>query len=167
MYQYRKTVIKIGDDEQQQGKRSEMSVKNILILCTGNSARSIMTEYYFNHRAGDRYRAYSAGSNPTGKVHPIAIQTLDDYGIEIAEPRSISWNEFAGDDVPVMDLVITVCDNAANEVCPIWPGAPITLHWPFRDPAATPLNDPGIATEFAEVFAEIREKVDEFVATDN
>ncbi len=87
-----------------------------------------------------------------------------DYGIAIDNPRSKSWDEFAGPTAPQMDLVITVCDDAANETCPIWPGVPITMHWPFKDPAALPEQDPNIKSEFKEVFAEIREKVDAYIA---
>ena len=137
--------------------------KKVLILCTGNSARSILTESYFNHVAADQFNAYSAGSKPTGKVHPVAIETLKDFGIEVKNARSKSWDEFAGSDAPKMDLVITVCNNAANETCPIWPGAPISLHWPFKDPAALAINDPNIKSEFEDVFSAIRAKVDEFL----
>ncbi len=138
--------------------------KNVLILCTGNSARSILTEAYFNHTAGEQWQAYSAGSKPTGKVHPVALETLAAHGIEVQDPRSKSWDEFASDTAPQMDLVITVCDNAANEACPVWPGAPKTFHWPFPDPAATPMDDPKIKDDFEEVFAMIRNKVDLYLA---
>lgn len=136
--------------------------KNVLILCTGNSARSILSEGYINHSAGERWQAFSAGSKPTGKVHPVALETLANHGIEIENARSKSWDEFAGVDAPKMDLVITVCDNAANETCPVWPGAPKTLHWPFPDPAATPIEDPKCKEDFEDVFAQIRTKVDEY-----
>ena len=140
--------------------------KNVLILCTGNSARSILTEAYFNDRAPDQWQAFSAGSKPTGKVHPVALETLKAHGITVTNPRSKSWDEFAEPNALQMDLVITVCDNAANEACPVWPGAPKTLHWPFRDPAATPLDDPQITDDFEDVFALIRSKVDQFLADD-
>ena len=140
--------------------------KNVLILCTGNSARSILTEAYFNHTASDQWQAYSAGSKPTGKVHPIALETLATHRIEVQNPRSKSWDEFASAAAPQMDLVITVCDNAGNESCPVWPGAPKTLHWPFPDPAATPMDDPKIKDDFEEVFAMIRNKVDSYLAAE-
>ena len=122
--------------------------KYVLILCTGNSARSILTENYINHKAGDRWQAFSAGAIPVGKVHPVAIETLAEHGIKAMSPRSKSWDEFAVPGAPKMDLVITVCDNAANETCPVWPGSPKTLHWPFPDPAAVPITDPGVKDEF-------------------
>lgn len=136
--------------------------KNVLILCTGNSARSILSEGYINHVVGERWQAFSAGSKPTGKVHPVALETLSNHGIEIENARSKSWDEFGGDDAPKMDLVITVCDNAANETCPVWPGSPETLHWPFPDPAATPLGDPKCAKDFEDVFTQIRARVNDY-----
>ena len=138
--------------------------KNILVLCTGNSARSIMGECYINHAAKGQWRAYSAGSKPTGKVNPFALSTLKDEGIEITDARSKSWDEFAAPGAPKMDVVITVCDNAANEVCPVWPGAPVTWHWPFEDPAAVEGSDEEKSAAFRKIFAEIREAVDNFLA---
>lgn len=139
------------------------NIKNVLILCTGNSARSILTEAYFNHAASDRWSAYSAGSKPTGVVNPVALETLAKHGISLKDPRSKSWDEFEGTDAPKMDLVITVCDNAANEACPVWPGAPKVYHWPFPDPATTRLDDPKVYDDFEDVFKMIRAKVDEFL----
>lgn len=139
--------------------------QNVLILCTGNSARSILTEAYFNHIAADKWQAFSAGSKPTGKVHPVALELLADHGLKLENPHSKSWDEFADHKAPKMDLVITVCDNAANETCPVWPGAPKTYHWPFPDPAATPLTDPKIRDDFEHVFILIKKQVDEFLKT--
>jgi arsenate reductase len=141
--------------------------KNVLILCTGNSARSILSEAYINHVAGDKWKAYSAGSKPTGVVNPVALETLQKHGIAVTDARSKSWSEFETEDAPHMHLVITVCDNAANETCPVWPGAPTVYHWPFPDPAATPLDDPKVYDDFENVFTMIREKVDGFLASSN
>ena len=137
---------------------------NILVLCTGNSARSIMAEAYFNHVGGGNIQAFSAGSTPTGKVNPFAVKVLESKGIMVDTPRSKSWDEFALDDAPKMNLVITVCDNAANETCPYWPGAPKTYHWPFPDPAAVEGSDDDKLAAFEEVFGQIKEKIDQFVA---
>ncbi len=108
---------------------------NILILCTGNSARSVLGEALVTHCAQGRAQGYSAGSKPGGVVNPVALETLTRHGVACADARSKSWNEFATPDAPRMDIVITVCDSAANEACPIWPGAPVQVHWGLPDPA--------------------------------
>ncbi|ANB16234.1 arsenate reductase ArsC [Dokdonella koreensis] len=108
---------------------------NLLFLCTGNSARSILAEAVANHLGKDRFRAYSAGSLPRGQVHPMALQVLREAGLPTDGLRSKAWDEFAVPGAPEMDLVVTVCDRAAGEVCPIWPGQPITAHWGIEDPA--------------------------------
>jgi len=113
-----------------------MNPMNILVLCTGNSARSILLESILNHTSGGRIIAYSAGSNPTGKVHPQSLKLLTSLGHDISNARSKSWDEFAAKDAPVMDAVITVCGSAAAETCPMWPGVPIRCHWGVEDPAS-------------------------------
>ena len=108
---------------------------NVLILCTGNSARSILGEGLFNHLGNGTIKAYSAGSKPAGKVNPVALETLAKHGISVDNARSKSWDEFATSDAPKFDFIFTVCDNAANEPCPYWPGHPSTAHWGIPDPA--------------------------------
>ncbi len=147
-------------------------MKNILFLCTGNSARSIMAEAYMNHVAAGAWRAHSAGSKPTGAPNPYALETLSAHGIDPAvsgeAPRSKSWDEFAGDGAPVMDVVVTVCDNAAAEACPAWPrrGAdgPQMLHWGVPDPAVATGSDAEIRAAFEAVFADIRAAIDDYLA---
>ena len=139
-------------------------MKNVLFLCTGNSARSVMSEAYMNAAGAGRWRAFSAGSQPTGKVNPFAVTTLEAHGIDAGAPRSKSWDEFAEPGAPDMDLVVTVCDSAANETCPVWPGAPRTVHWGFSDPAAVEGTDAEKAAAFEEVFGAIKAKLDAFLA---
>lgn len=144
-------------------------MKNILFLCTGNSARSIMAEGYMNHASKGAWRAYSAGSKPTGQPNPFAIETLGAHAIAMPDPRSKSWNEFAKDSAPIMDVIVTVCDNAADEVCPVWPtnedAALRTLHWSFPDPAAVDGSDREKRAAFESIFADIRSTIDTFLRT--
>ena len=130
---------------------------NILILCTGNSARSILLESIFNGLGKGRVKAYSAGSKPTGTVHPTALQLLESKGAPTKSLRSKSWDEFALPTAPKMDIVITVCSNARDETCPVWPGAPLKAHWGIEDPA-TILKSPKAAFEVAYAMLEARAK---------
>lgn len=144
-----------------------MSKKNVLILCTGNSARSIMGEVAINVYGGDRYQAYSAGSTPAGQPNPFAIEQVKKMGYTDTDNlRSKSWDEFAGDDAPEMDIVITVCSNAANETCPYWPGAPLSAHWGFEDPAAVEGTDEQKRKAFETICQQILKRVHAFLAID-
>ncbi|MBI0326972.1 arsenate reductase ArsC [Burkholderia plantarii] len=136
---------------------------SILILCTGNSARSIMAEALFNVLGKGRFRAYSAGSHPTGAVNPFAVERCAAIGYDTSNLRSKSWDEFATPDAPRMDFVVTVCDQAAGEVCPIWPGSPLTAHWGFEDPAAFDGTDEQKRKVFDKVFRQILGRVSQFV----
>jgi len=138
---------------------------NVLFLCTGNSARSILAEGLLNQLALGRFRAFSAGSHPTGKVHPLALKLLAEKGIPIVGLSSKSWDAFADENSPAMDIVITVCDNAASEACPIWPGAPLVAHWGFPDPAAGE-NDDAKRLVFDFVFERLVEHIAQLMKID-
>lgn len=134
-------------------------IYNALFICTGNSARSIMTEVIMNHLGRDRFKAYSAGSHPRGEVHPLTLEVLTSKCYDIGGLRSKSWTEFAAPDAPPMDFIITVCDCAAGEVCPAWPGQQITAHWSFADPAAVAGNQERQLKAFTNVQFEIANRI--------
>jgi arsenate reductase len=137
---------------------------NVLFLCTGNSARSILAEGFLNHMGKGTFTAYSAGSRPSGMVRPEAIAQLRTAGIEIANARSKSWDEFAVPNAPKMDFVFTVCDSAANEQCPFWPGQPMTAHWGIPDPAAVQGTPEEIAHAFQNAFTILSRRISLFLA---
>ncbi len=136
---------------------------NVLFLCTGNSARSLLAEAYLNSLPGIPFRGYSAGSYPTGAPNETALETLKTAKVSIEGLRSKSWNEFSVEGAPQMNFIFTVCDNAAGEVCPIWPGYPVSAHWPFEDPAAFVGPDVEKRAVFWNVFRQIKTRIDIFV----
>jgi arsenate reductase len=129
----------------------------VLFLCTGNSARSILAEALLNHLGAGRFQASSAGSRPRGAVHPLALETLTCHGVPDGGFRSKSWDEFAAPGAPVFDRIITVCDNAAQEACPLWPGHPATAHWSIPDPAA--VTGPGAAAAFESAYRDLESRI--------
>ena len=132
---------------------------NVLFLCTGNSARSIMAEAILNSSGKDRFRAYSAGSHPGGKVNPFALAQIRKAGLPTEDYRSKSWDEFAKPDAPIMDFVFTVCSDAAREVCPIWPGQPMTAHWGVDDPARFEGTDNEKDRFFARIYTQLHSRI--------
>ncbi len=137
---------------------------NVLFLCTGNSARSILAESLLNHWGLDRFRGFSAGSYPKGAIHPYALKLLHSLELPTEGLRSKSWNEFVKPGAPVMDFVFTVCDQAAGEVCPVWPGQPITAHWGLPDPAAVDGSDVEQWHAFRDTFRALENRIKIFVA---
>jgi arsenate reductase (thioredoxin) len=138
-------------------------MRNVLFLCTGNSARSILAEALLNHRGAGRFQGYSAGSFPKGTVHPLALAELRSRGLATDGLSSKSWDEFAAPGSPRMDFIFTVCDNTAEEICPVWPGHPVTAHWSIEDPAAVEGSDESKRLAFAKVFAELDARIEHFV----
>ena len=137
---------------------------NVLFLCTGNSARSVLAESTLSGLGKGRFRGYSAGSHPGGKVNPFAIELLDKAGLPTVGLRSKSWNEFATSDAPKMDFVFTVCDNAAGEACPFWPGQPMTAHWGVEDPAVVEGTDDEKRAAFRGAFILLRRRIELLLA---
>jgi arsenate reductase len=137
---------------------------NVLFLCTGNSARSILAEALVNHWGRGRFVGYSAGSAPKGKVHPIALALLEHLNMPTAGMRSKSWHEFEKPEAPKLDFVFTVCDNAAAEACPVWPGQPMTAHWGVADPAAVEGSDTDKWLAFRQAFRELESRIKVFTS---
>ena len=137
---------------------------NVLVLCTGNSARSILAEAILNDLGGGRFRGYSAGSFPKGEVHPASLRVLESLGLPTDGLRSKSWDEFARPDAPELDFIFTVCDNAAGEVCPIWPGHPMTAHWGIADPAAVEGDEAEQHAAFQQAYRLLRERIELLLA---
>jgi protein-tyrosine-phosphatase len=137
---------------------------NVLFLCTGNSARSIMAEVILNKEGDGKFRAYSAGSQPKGRVHPETLKLLQGLGYDTSGYRSKSWSEFANPGAPLLDFVFTVCDNAAGEACPIWPGQPMTAHWGIPDPAEANGNPAEVALAFKDAYRMLHQRIGVFTA---
>lgn len=145
-----------------------MFMKNVLILCTGNSARSILGEVLFTQLPAckGRFQGYSAGSQPAGRVNPYAIETLKAHGFDTRDLRSKSWDEFAAAHAPRMDYIFTVCDSAAGEACPLWPGNPVTAHWGMPDPAAVTGSEAQKKQAFEETFRVLKQRIEHFIKND-
>jgi arsenate reductase len=137
---------------------------NVLFLCTGNSARSILAESLLNHWGRGKFRGFSAGSFPKGQVHPVAVELLKRMNLPAENLRSKSWDEFAAPGAPPIDFIFTVCDNAAGEVCPIWPGKPMTAHWGIADPAAVEGTELQKAAAFRKAFHELETRIKLFTS---
>ena len=139
-------------------------VYNVLFLCTGNTARSVLAEGILRKAGQGKFRAFSAGSQPKGVVNPFALKVLEAYGYPVIGFRSKSWDEFSGPEAPVMDFVFTVCDSAAGETCPFWPGQPMTAHWGIPDPAAVEGTDIEKEAAFVTAFKQMRNRIEVFTA---
>jgi arsenate reductase (thioredoxin) len=144
--------------------REEKAPLNVLFLCTGNSARSIMAEVLLNRAGQGKFRAFSAGSRPKGEVHPYALDLLRRMNFDVSGLRSKSWSEFAKPDAPKLDFVFTVCDNAAAETCPVWPGQPMTAHWGVPDPAAATGKEAEVRLAFADALRMLSNRINIFVS---
>lgn len=141
-----------------------VELRNVLFLCTGNSARSILAESVLNRLGRGRFKGFSAGSQPKGTVHPYALDLLKAQNFPTASLRSKSWEEFAGHGAPALDFIFTVCDNAANEVCPVWPGQPMTAHWGLPDPAAVEGREAVKRQAFAACMVMLNRRIGIFVS---
>lgn len=141
-----------------------MAVYNVLFLCTGNSARSIIAEAILDRVGAGRFKGYSAGSMPKGEVHPLTIDLLRQLNYQVQSFRSKSWSEFSGPDAPKLHFVFTVCDNAANEVCPVWPGQPMTAHWGVPDPAAVTGSAAERAVAFSDTYRMLNQRISIFTS---
>jgi arsenate reductase len=137
---------------------------HVLFLCTGNSARSILAEVILNHRGAGRFRAFSAGSRPVGRVNPLAVAVLSEAGMATEGLRSKSWDEFAAPGAPPLDFVFTVCDSAAGETCPLWPGQPVTAHWGLPDPAAVTGSEEERTKAFRDTFVALERRISLFTS---
>jgi len=137
---------------------------NVLFICTGNSARSILAEGILNTMGQGRFHGYSAGSHPKGQVHPLALATLERMNLPVRGYRSKSWDEFAVSDAPELDFIFTVCDNAAGEVCPVWPGKPVTAHWGVPDPAAVEGTEAQRSEAFMDAAVTLRHRIEQFLS---
>jgi arsenate reductase (thioredoxin) len=137
---------------------------NVLFLCTGNSARSIMAEAILNKLGAGKFKAYSAGSQPKGRVHPEAVRLLQSLGYDTSGFRSKAWDEYAAPGAPPIDFVFTVCDNAAGEACPVWPGHPMTAHWGIPDPAAATGSPAEVALAFNDAYRMLHQRIEAFTA---
>ena len=145
-------------------KEIERKPFNVLFLCTGNSARSIMAEVILNRSGQGKFRAFSAGSQPKGQVHPYALDLLRRLNYDVTGLRSKSWKEFSGPNAPNLDFVFTVCDNAAQETCPVWPGQPMTAHWGVPDPAAATGTEAEVRFAFADALRMLTNRINIFVS---
>jgi arsenate reductase len=139
-------------------------ILNVLFLCTGNSARSILAEAILNRKGNGRLRAFSAGSHPRGQVNPFALELLRKNGFAVGDLRSKNWDEFVTPDAPKLDFVFTVCDSAAGEACPVWPGQPVTAHWGIEDPAAVEGIDELKRRAFFEAYVRLDRRISQFVS---
>ena len=145
-------------------ERVEPKIFNVLFICTGNSARSIIAEAVLNRAGQGRFRAFSAGSRPKGLVHPYALDLLRKLNFDVSAARSKSWQELSGPEAPKLDFAFTLCDDAAAETCPVWPGQPMTAHWGLPDPAAATGNDAEIRLAFADTMRMLTNRINIFVS---
>ena len=145
-------------------REQERKPYNVLFLCTGNSARSVMAEVILNRAGQGKFRAFSAGSQPKGQIHPYTLDLLRKLNYDVSGLRSKSWKEFSGPDAPELDFVFTVCDDAARETCPVWPGQPMTAHWGVPDPAAATGTEAEVRFAFADALRMLTNRINIFVS---